>query len=454
MPGLCTENEHLLSVSTGLGMSTISGGNPPWFTLSPEIHFTAGAVIKNSWRAELTYSRFKIYDDASASSEFKIGSSESFRTRAWKGHNIALLFKHLWYPWHNNWALSAGLGGGVSDWQMVDPVTGLTLETANVRGGPVAFSASQLFLSGTIGLEKNIRNNWKYGFDVNLHYLTGSGLEFDESVEDALGNLKVNIGFSVSYLFGKSSGDKTIPPLPAQPIIFADVPETNIVPVSIEPQIIVIPESVGTDNDSDGIPDSRDNCPQTPREAAGLVDINGCPIDSDADGIPDFRDHCPRNKKGALVDNFGCPADSDDDGVPDGLDDCPETSPGLAVDNFGCVDLADLEKSITLNIKYRPGSFEIDHFSRQKLDSLIVILLSAPKVRIEINGYTDNEGKYGQNLELSRKRANRVRDYLVSLGIDSKRITPIGRGETNFISNNHSPDGRQLNRRVEIVFFK
>jgi OOP family OmpA-OmpF porin len=58
------------------------------------------------------------------------------------------------------------------------------------------------------------------------------------------------------------------------------------------------------DSDGDGVPDSRDRCPNTPKGAP--VDSDGCPLDSDGDGVPDYRDNCPGTPKGAKVDPNGC----------------------------------------------------------------------------------------------------------------------------------------------------
>jgi outer membrane protein OmpA-like peptidoglycan-associated protein len=88
------------------------------------------------------------------------------------------------------------------------------------------------------------------------------------------------------------------------------------------------------DSDGDGIPDSRDFCPNTPKGV--LIDENGCPLDTDGDGVPDYLDKCPQTLRGVKVDKTGCPLDSDNDGVPDYLDNCPNTPAGIAVDRNGC----------------------------------------------------------------------------------------------------------------------
>ena len=88
------------------------------------------------------------------------------------------------------------------------------------------------------------------------------------------------------------------------------------------------------DLDQDGVPDYLDKCPNTPPGTP--VDANGCPFDSDGDGVPDHLDECPGTPAGVKVDPRGCPLDSDGDGVPDYLDQCPNTPRGQAVDAQGC----------------------------------------------------------------------------------------------------------------------
>jgi len=93
------------------------------------------------------------------------------------------------------------------------------------------------------------------------------------------------------------------------------------------------------DTDGDGVPDSRDKCPNTP--AGAKVDKNGCPIDSDGDGVFDGLDLCANTPKGCTVDAKGCPIDTDGDGVCDGVDTCPDTPKGCTVDAKGCPSDAD-----------------------------------------------------------------------------------------------------------------
>jgi outer membrane protein OmpA-like peptidoglycan-associated protein len=76
---------------------------------------------------------------------------------------------------------------------------------------------------------------------------------------------------------------------------------------------------------------------------------------------------------------------------------------------------------------------------------------SSPESKIVVEGHTDAQGKAGFNQELSLRRAQSVRDYLVSRGIAGDRVTAQGMGSTRPIASNGNPEGRANNRRVEIV---
>jgi outer membrane protein OmpA-like peptidoglycan-associated protein len=90
------------------------------------------------------------------------------------------------------------------------------------------------------------------------------------------------------------------------------------------------------DSDSDGVLDDADRCPNTP--AGQQVDAAGCPVvvDADKDGVNDANDRCPNTPEGTSVDASGCPIDSDGDGVTDAADRCPDTPRGETVDGTGC----------------------------------------------------------------------------------------------------------------------
>ena len=74
-----------------------------------------------------------------------------------------------------------------------------------------------------------------------------------------------------------------------------------------------------------------------------------------------------------------------------------------------------------------------------------------PTSKMVVEGHTDSQGTAAHNQDLSQRRAQSVRDYLVSRGIASDRVTAQGFGLTRSIADNNSPEGRANNRRVEIV---
>ncbi len=78
-------------------------------------------------------------------------------------------------------------------------------------------------------------------------------------------------------------------------------------------------------------------------------------------------------------------------------------------------------------------------------------LSECPNVALQIEGHTDSTGPEAYNQGLSERRANSVRDYLVSRGIDSSRLNPVGYGELRPVATNSTRDGRAENRRVEII---
>jgi len=440
------------SIGIGGGLASLNGGSPPWHTLDPNYTFKFDVHLKDAWRLGIDFSYFKIYADSTASSEFTFGSDKIDRTSAWKGYDLAFMFYRRLFPSGGKFGINGGLGLGLSFWEMVDPVNGDLLTTLGERGEQVNYSTNEVFIASKLGLEYNFMKSLKGGLDINVNYLTGGGREFSQNVKDSTGHWNLKAGIFIAYCFGEP------PRAPGQSSNVQSLSpkwdyEQERPPVQTEPKPRVAVDKK-KDSDGDGILDGEDYCPDTPERAFGMVDIHGCPVDTDCDGFPDYLDECRSNPIGARVDDAGCPIDSDGDGVPDGLDNCPNSEKGLPVDNSGCLNLSLFDKPMILNIKYESGSFEIDRNTRSRLSEVARMLLRAPDIKVEINGYTDNVGTEEANRNLSQKRANRVRDFLVEQGIDTKRLIPSGKGEINFIASNKTSEGRQKNRRVELVFFQ
>ena len=89
--------------------------------------------------------------------------------------------------------------------------------------------------------------------------------------------------------------------------------------------------------------------------------------------------------------------------------------------------------------------------SARSLTNITEFLRENPQRQITIEGYTDNVGSDAYNLELSRRRAEAVRDFFVQNGISGDRITARGLGEEYPVASNETQAGRQQNRRVQII---
>ncbi len=92
--------------------------------------------------------------------------------------------------------------------------------------------------------------------------------------------------------------------------------------------------------------------------------------------------------------------------------------------------------------------------SYPELDLVVSFMQTNPTVEIELAGHTDSRGSFRQLMELSQQRVNRVKEYLVSKGIDKKRITGRGFGGSKPVASNDTEEGRILNRRVEFIIKK
>ncbi|HEY2901138.1 MAG TPA: OmpA family protein [Polyangia bacterium] len=217
--------------------------------------------------------------------------------------------------------------------------------------------------------------------------------------------------------------------------------------------------NVSSDPDGDGIAGAADKCPDLAEDKDGFEDEDGCPDpDNDKDGIPDLRDKCPNlpEDKDGFEDEDGCPdPDNDNDGIPDVKDKCPnqpETKNGFQ-DEDGCPD--EVPKALARftgvieGINFKTGSADITFGSFGILDRAAQVMTQYPDISIEISGHTDSRGSADLNRELSGRRAEAVKNYLVSKGIRPERLTSIGYGMDRPIASNKTDSGRARNRRTE-----
>lgn len=217
-------------------------------------------------------------------------------------------------------------------------------------------------------------------------------------------------------------------------------------PVEVEKMAVVQQKiaDLPADTDADGVADNVDRCPDTP--AGGLVDAVGCPVDADADGVPDYLDQCAATPKAAPIDASGCPVDSDRDGVFDYLDRCKDTVIGASVDDDGC------QTKLTLRINFANDSDLVDVRYDSEIAKAAQCINDYPGNLVYVDGHTDSYGSmdYNQNLSLRRARAviNRLNE---KFGIPLQRMAARGFGETVPVADSRDPNGRWMNRRVEVI---
>jgi len=219
------------------------------------------------------------------------------------------------------------------------------------------------------------------------------------------------------------------------------------------------------DTDGDGIVDSKDACELLVEDKDGYLDDDGCPdVDNDLDGVVDDKDgkdgSCKNDPEDPddYEDADGCPEpDNDNDKVVDLQDHCPNV-PGVdEPPKPGCpkkpslVVVTDKEIKITQQIHFAFDKDVIRPESYPVLNAVVDVLKGNPKIKLEVQGHTDDKGPPAYNKKLSQRRADSVRKYLVEHGIDGSRLTSVGYGMERPIVPNSTPVNRALNRRVQFI---
>lgn len=139
--------------------------------------------------------------------------------------------------------------------------------------------------------------------------------------------------------------------------------------------------------------------------------------------------------------------DSDDDGVLDSKDRCPGTPKGESVNDLGCAVKQTFE--VRLDVKFKPSTAALQTNSLSDVEELAKLMKNNSALKIEVQGHTDSAGKKSTNDKLSLARANAVRDVLIKkFGIDGNRIVAKGYGSSQPVASNSDASGRALNRRV------
>lgn len=290
------------------------------------------------------------------------------------------------------------------------------------------FALIGLGLLGTTGLGKDV--------DPALHL--GGGVKF--YVNDLIA-LRLDVRDNVATKVGPASG------------------RTNHLEVLLGLSIVLNRKKpVDPDTDGDGFKDRVDACPKVPGVAP-----DGCPVkkedpDTDGDGFRDSKDACV-DVPGIAPD--GCPApDRDGDGIPDATDQCPDVpeTKNNYQDEDGCPDEVPKEvkrfTGVIEGIFFDTDQATIKPASKPTLDNATKVLKDYPEVKVEISGHTDTDGDRAHNVDLSLRRADAVKQYLLDAGIDAGRITTRGVGPDEPIADNTTAEGKAKNRRIQFALIQ
>ena len=226
----------------------------------------------------------------------------------------------------------------------------------------------------------------------------------------------------------------------------------------VEEKVVVQDPGIA-DDDRDGIVNRADRCPKTAEDPDGFEDEDGCPdLDNDGDTFADAQDRCPlrAETKNGIDDNDGCPeTDEDGDRIVGTHDQCPnevEAYNGFK-DDDGCPDaLPEDVRRFTgaiAGIKFRGRTPSLITSSLPLLDRAAEVLKQYPELRIEVAGHIDGRADSDANRQVSQQRAEKVREYLISKGIEGSRIVAVGFGSERPVASNRNASGRAKNTRIE-----
>ena len=158
--------------------------------------------------------------------------------------------------------------------------------------------------------------------------------------------------------------------------------------------------------------------------------------DEDSDGVFDRRDRCPDTPENTAVDHRGCPRPVYPVSVKP-VEPAPPATEVITLSDAGNV-LFDFDKS------------DLTPAARSELDALMAKLQNADVVSIKVIGHTDSTGSDAYNQALSERRASSVAAYLLSQGLAPNKLTSEGKGESQPVADNETDEGRAQNRRVEL----
>jgi len=352
------------------------------------------------------------------------------------------------------WNPYVGCGIGMLHWNLRDVSGDDNWFPVPESGESISGNQYNFTLAARIGAEYFMSDKW--GLDAGLQFTRLTDQKLDNIGEGDANDVLVELRLGLVYSFG-GNPDRDRDGIPDRqdlaPLLAEDYDGFEDADGRPDP-----------DNDRDGVPDADDRAPVFPEDRDGFQDGDGIPdLDNDGDGILDAEDAAPNEPEDmdGIEDQDGTPdLDKDGDGIDDARDLCPdqpETFNGYQ-DQDGCPDTKPMSipfeagRKISFPaISFAVGKSLLPKSAEMKLDEIVQVLKDHPEVRLEIRGYTDNSGNDLQNLQLSQRRADAVKAYLVKGGVDFGRLRSVGYGEADPIASNATEEGRRKNRRIEFL---
>lgn len=188
--------------------------------------------------------------------------------------------------------------------------------------------------------------------------------------------------------------------------------------VTVEADIDTI---LAQDVDGDSVPDMADGAPWSPEDMDDFEDGDGIPDpDNDKDGVLDADDAAPNDPE--TINRW-----HDEDGAPD--------------------EYPQLE-----SIQFASGSAAFTSETRGYLRGIVHMLHEWPELKLAVRGHTDNTHSSRYNQDLSKRRAEVIHAYLISVGAPAEQLTVSFYGETRALNDNQSESQHAENRRVELAF--
>ena len=314
---------------------------------------------------------------------------------------------------------------------------------AEIIGATSFFNAENIYTP----LELYAGGRWIHHSGINVNLGAGPGLT------PVAGSPQFRVFASVGYLPMERKREPVKPK-----VVDLDPDHDGLIGVNDRcPNVYGPPENQGCpdiDTDKDGLVDRLDRCPTQP----GPKENQGCPdTDRDGDGLVDRLDSCP-DQPGPLENN-GCPLmDTDKDGIPDKDDKCPYV-PGPKETN-GCpppqkyINVTAEKIELLQKILFATNKADIKPASFDLLNEVVSVMKSRPTMQVHIEGHTDSRGTLQYNMDLSRRRAESVKKYLLDHGIEGERLTSEGYGPTRPLCPQKNNTCYDKNRRTEFVIVK